>query len=166
MPSKKVILLEQFLPIRESLASVGKKIVFTNGCFDLIHRGHIDYLRLSKNLGDILVVGLNSDRSVRRIKGPGRPITPEEDRAEILAALDFVDYIILFDEDTPFELIKAIVPDILAKGADWSENEIVGAEIVKAAGGEVARIPLTPGKSTSGLIGKILDTFGREKIGE
>lgn len=129
-----------------------KKIVFTNGCFDLVHLGHIDYLEKSKALGDILVVGLNSDKSINRIKGEHRPIIDEVSRARLLAALQFVDYVVLFDEDTPIELIKSIKPDILAKGNDYDISNIVGAEIVLSNGGKVETIDLVPGFSTSRLI--------------
>jgi len=129
-----------------------KKIVFTNGCFDLVHLGHIDYLEKSKALGDILVVGLNSDKSINRIKGEHRPIIDEVSRARLLAALQFVDYVVLFDEDTPIELIKSIKPDILAKGNDYDISNIVGAEIVLSNGGKVKTIDLVPGYSTSRLI--------------
>lgn len=129
-----------------------KKIVFTNGCFDLVHLGHIDYLEKSKALGDILVVGLNSDKSINIIKGEHRPIIDEVSRARLLAALQFVDYVVLFDEDTPIELIKSIKPDILAKGNDYDISNIVGAEIVLSNGGKVETIDLVPGYSTSRLI--------------
>src|SRR4030066_880165 len=132
------------------LKKEGKKIVFTNGCFDLIHIGHVRYLTEAKKLGDILVIGLNSDNSVSRIK-PNRPIIPEEQRAEVLSSLSMVDYITLFNEDTPYELIKEIKPDILVKGADWDTKNIVGSEIVK----EVRTIPFVEGISTTEIIKKI-----------
>lgn len=132
------------------LKAEGKKIVFTNGCFDLLHVGHVRYLNKAKKLGDILVVGLNSDRSVSRIK-PGRPLTPEKQRAEILSALLAVDYVTIFSEETPLKLIKKVKPDILVKGADWAEGDIIGSNIVK----EVRRIPLVKGISTSKIIEKI-----------
>jgi D-beta-D-heptose 7-phosphate kinase/D-beta-D-heptose 1-phosphate adenosyltransferase len=133
--------------------SQGKKIVFTNGCFDIIHIGHIRYLREAKNLGDILIIGLNSDNSVSKIK-PGRPLIPEEQRAEVLSALYMVDYITIFNEDTPYKLIKEIKPDILVKGADWGKEDIVGRDIVK----EVHTIPFVEGASTSEIIKKIKNT--------
>lgn len=133
----------------------GRRVVFTNGCFDLLHPGHTRYLCAARSLGDYLVVAVNSDRSVRSIKGAGRPIMPEEARAEVLAALDFVDAVVLFDEDDPLAVIRALVPDVLVKGADWAEEEIVGADVVKAAGGEVRRIEVIPGYSTSGIIERI-----------
>jgi D-beta-D-heptose 7-phosphate kinase/D-beta-D-heptose 1-phosphate adenosyltransferase len=132
------------------LKSEGKKVVFTNGCFDIIHAGHVRYLTEARKLGDILVIGLNSDSSVSRIK-PGRPINPEHQRAEVLAALCMVDYVTIFDEDTPYELIKAVQPDVLVKGADWDIKNIVGADIVR----EVRTIPFVEGISTTGLIRKI-----------
>jgi rfaE bifunctional protein nucleotidyltransferase chain/domain len=132
------------------LKAEGKKIVFTNGCFDLIHIGHVRSLKEAKKLGDVLVVGLNSDRSVSLIK-PRRPIIPQEQRAEILASLDMIDYISLFDEETPYELIKLIQPDVLAKGGDWKKEEIVGADIAK----ETHSIPYIQGISTTEIIEKI-----------
>ena len=130
-----------------------KKVVFTNGCFDILHRGHIEYLSKARDLGDVLVVGLNTDSSVKRIKGENRPVQDEASRAQILASLRFVEAVILFDEDTPYELISLVKPDILVKGGDYSEATIVGADIVKANGGEVVTIPLTPGYSTSRILG-------------
>jgi rfaE bifunctional protein nucleotidyltransferase chain/domain len=133
----------------------GRRVVFTNGCFDLLHPGHTRYLCAARSLGDYLVVAVNSDRSVRAIKGEGRPIMPEEARSEVLAALDFVDAVVLFDEDDPLAVIRALVPDVLIKGADWAEEEIVGGDVVKAAGGEVRRIEVIPGYSTTGIIERI-----------
>ena len=133
----------------------GKRIVFTNGCFDVLHAGHVRYLKKARSLGDLLIVGLNSDASVRKIKGRGRPVLPQAERAEILSALEAVDYVVLFKEDTPEKLICKIIPDVLAKGADWKEDEIVGAETVKKSGGRVARIRLVKGKSTTNIIEKI-----------
>lgn len=140
----------------ERLRKEGKRIVFTNGCFDLLHIGHVRYLNEAKRLGDVLVVGLNSDRSVRSIKGPKRPIVGEDDRAEILAALKCVDYVTIFDEDTPWNLIAAVKPHILVKGGDWSLEGIVGADIVSQYGGKVVLVPVTEGKSTSVIIGRII----------
>jgi rfaE bifunctional protein nucleotidyltransferase chain/domain len=133
-----------------------KKIVFTNGCFDLLHKGHVDYLSKARSLGDILIVGLNTDASVKRQnKSPERPINTEQTRAFILASLQVVDAVTLFDEDTPYELIKLIQPDILVKGADYKPEDIAGADIVKARGGQVITIELTQGFSTTSLIQKI-----------
>ncbi|NOZ68139.1 MAG: D-glycero-beta-D-manno-heptose 1-phosphate adenylyltransferase [Deferribacteres bacterium] len=128
----------------------GRKIVFTNGCFDILHTGHVRYLANAKKIGDILVVGLNSDRSVSRIK-PGRPVIPEDQRAEVLAALSMVDYVVIFSEDTPYELIREIKPDVLVKGADWKRGDIVGSDIVR----DVRTIPLVEGISTSRIIRRI-----------
>ena len=133
----------------------GRKIVFTNGCFDLLHAGHVDYLEKSRRLGDLLIVGLNSDASVRRIKGPARPITREKDRLRILSALEAVNYVTLFSEDTPLPLIRAVRPHVLVKGADWKQGEIVGARDVKSWGGVVRRVGLLPGRSTSRLVRRI-----------
>jgi rfaE bifunctional protein nucleotidyltransferase chain/domain len=130
-----------------------KKVIFTNGCFDILHRGHIEYLSKARDLGDVLVVGVNTDSSVKRIKGENRPVQDEVSRAQILASLRFVEAVILFDEDTPYELISLVKPDILVKGGDYSEATIVGADIVKTNGGEVVTIPLTPGYSTSRILG-------------
>jgi len=127
-------------------------VVFTNGVFDLLHPGHVRYLREARALGDTLIVGLNSDRSVRRIKGPDRPVNPEGERAEVLLALAVVDAVVVFDDDTPHATIAAIQPDVLVKGADWGPNDIVGRDVVEARGGRVVRIPLTPGHSTTGLL--------------
>ena len=133
----------------------GRTIVFTNGVFDLLHPGHVRYLRQARDLGDALLVGVNSDRSVRANKGPNRPLTPESERVEILEALAFVDGVIVFDEETPHELIAALQPDVLVKGADWAEDAIVGRDIVEARGGRVVRIPVEPGHSTTRIIDKI-----------
>ena len=135
--------------------AAGGKVVFTNGCFDLLHAGHVTYLERAKHLGEVLIVGLNSDSSVRRIKEPGRPINSEKDRLRVIAALGAVDYVSLFSEETPLRLIREIRPDILVKGADWKEDEIVGAREVESWGGRVKRIPLVPGRSTSGILKKI-----------
>lgn len=137
----------------------GKSVVFTNGCFDLLHVGHIRYLLAARNEGDLLVVGLNSDRSVRLIKGSRRPIVEQRQRSEILAGLQFVDYVTLFDESDPRRLIQLLKPSILVKGADWSEDQIIGADLVKAGGGRVVRIPLVRDASTSELIQKIVDRY-------
>ena len=133
-----------------------RRIVFTNGCFDLLHPGHIRLLEEARSLGDALVVGLNSDASVRRVKGPTRPLTPESERAEILAALASVNFVVIFDESTPREIIFRLLPDVLVKGADWGANEIVGREEVEQAGGKVVSIPLQPGYSTTGILQKVV----------
>ena len=142
-------------PLIAGLRKKGKKIVFTNGCFDLLHAGHIRYLRRAREAGDFLVVGLNTDSSVRRIKGPGRPILHGRERAELLTALEFVDAVVFFSEPTPIRLIKLIRPDVLVKGADWPVKQIVGGDLVKLFGGKVCRITLARGKSTSAIIKKI-----------
>jgi D-glycero-beta-D-manno-heptose 1-phosphate adenylyltransferase len=131
------------------------RVVFTNGVFDLLHPGHVRYLRRARALGDALVVGVNTDRSVRAITGETRPVTPESERAEILAALACVDVVVLFDEETPYELIRRIQPDVLVKGADWSEASMIGRDIVEARGGRVIRIPFETGYSTTSIIEKI-----------
>ena len=137
------------------LRAEGRRVVFTNGVFDLLHPGHIRYLRQARLLGDALMVGVNSDRSVRSNKGDGRPINGEAERAEVLAAVDVVDAVVVFDEETPHDLIAAIQPDVLVKGADWPEDGIVGRDIVEARGGVVVRVPVEPGHSTSSIIEKI-----------
>lgn len=133
----------------------GKKIVFTNGCFDILHRGHVTYLNQARDLGDLLIVGINSDESVKRLKGPERPVNMLEDRAYVLSALKSVDYVIPFEEDTPLNLINLIMPDILVKGGDYTIDRIVGAQEVLAHGGRVEIIPFVPGKSTSAIIDTI-----------
>jgi len=139
----------------ERLRAAGRTIVFTNGVFDLLHPGHVRYLRKARALGDALIVGINSDRSVRSNKGPGRPITPGDERAELLAALDCVDAVVVFDEDTPHDIISALQPDVLVKGADWAADAIVGRDTVEARGGRVLRIPIETGWSTSAIVEKI-----------
>lgn len=150
-----IISVAKLLPLRAQWKFFGKKVVFTNGCFDILHRGHIDYLAKAKSLGDILTVGVNDDASVTRLKGSHRPVVDQDDRANILAALKSVDYVIVFTEDTPHELIKAIVPDVLVKGADWPIDKVVGKDIVEAAGGSVQTIEFLPNRSTSRIIEKI-----------
>ena len=137
----------------------GQRIVFTNGCFDILHIGHITLLHTAADQGDKLIVGLNSDRSVAVIKGPRRPIVPAEQRAEILSGLNCIDFITLFDEPDPFNLIRLIRPDVLVKGGDWPEDQIIGADIVKADGGKVVRVPLIKGNSTTAIIEKILKNY-------
>ena len=139
----------------ERLRATGKTVVFTNGVFDLLHVGHLRYLQQARALGDALIVGVNSDRSVRANKGAGRPITPEAERVEILGALACVDGVVVFDEDTPHEIIAALQPDVLVKGADWAADAIVGRDVVEARGGRVVRVPIEAGHSTSALVEKI-----------
>ncbi len=136
----------------------GKKVVFTNGCFDLIHLGHVDYLEKARNLGDKLVIGLNSDSSVNRFKGPERPLQDQNSRARVLAAMQFVDLVVFFNEDTPFDLISELVPNILVKGSDYLAENIVGADVVKKNGGEVKTIDFVPGYSTTRIVEKIKRT--------
>jgi rfaE bifunctional protein nucleotidyltransferase chain/domain len=155
MTSEKIQTWDSILPKVKSWKECGEKVVFTNGCFDILHLGHADYLEKSRMLGDRLVVGVNTDASVRKLKGPERPVNPEYARARILAALEFVDAVILFDQDTPFDLISHIIPDILVKGDDYKIENIVGADIVMKHGGEVKTISLVDGFSTTGIIGKI-----------
>ncbi len=155
---------------RDVLASIlererakGRQVVFTNGCFDLLHAGHVKYLQAARRLGDILVMGLNSDTSVRRLKGPRRPLIGEEERAHILAALDCIDYVCLFDEDTPLELITALKPLILVKGGDYTADGVVGKDLVESYGGRVELIPFVDGKSTTSIIEKVLDRYSNEE---
>jgi D-beta-D-heptose 7-phosphate kinase / D-beta-D-heptose 1-phosphate adenosyltransferase len=159
MMQEKIKRKEDLQRIIEDLKAKGKRIVFTNGCFDLLHLGHIRYLEKAKSLGDILVVGVNSDRSVQSLKGPERPILPEEERAEILSGLECVDYITLFDEPTPLELISSLQPHILVKGGDWAKETTVGREVVERSGGEVVILPFVEGSSTSNLIETILKRY-------
>lgn len=133
----------------------GEVIVFTNGVFDILHPGHVRYLRQARALGDALIVGLNADASVRRNKGPDRPVNPEHERAEILAALDCVDAVVIFHEDTPGDIVRACAPDVLVKGADWPADQIVGRDTVEARGGRVVRVPVEPGHSTTSMIERI-----------
>jgi rfaE bifunctional protein nucleotidyltransferase chain/domain len=143
----------------ESLRRDGRRVAFTNGVFDLLHPGHVRYLQAARAEGDALIVGVNSDRSVRAIKGPSRPVTPEGERAELLAALACVDAVTVFDEDTPAEIIRLVQPDVLVKGADWAADAIVGRETVEARGGRVVRVPIERGWSTSAIIEKIEKSF-------
>lgn len=141
--------------LARSVQSAGGRVVFTNGVFDLVHPGHVRYLQEARRLGDLLIVGINSDRSVRAIKAPGRPLNPEDERAEVLLSLTCVDAVVVFDDDTPHWLIEVIQPDVLVKGADWGPAEIVGRDIVEARGGRVVRIELARGYSTTSLIRRI-----------
>ena len=148
--------------IVQDLKAKGKRIIFTNGCFDLLHIGHIRYLEEAKSLGDILVVGVNSDASVQGLKGPNRPILTEEERAEILSGLGCVDYVTIFDEPTPFDLISLLLPHVLVKGGDWTKEETVGWETVERTGGEVVILSFVEGASTSHLIEMILKRFQKK----
>lgn len=146
---------EQLLVEREQWRREGRKVVFTNGCYDILHPGHIRLLESARSLGDVLILALNTDASVQRLKGPTRPLIPENERAELAAALEAVDAVTFFDEDTPRELIAAVLPDILIKGADWA-HFIAGREEVEAAGGQVLALPLEPGYSTTGILEEVI----------
>ncbi|MBI4536131.1 MAG: D-glycero-beta-D-manno-heptose 1-phosphate adenylyltransferase [Ignavibacteriae bacterium] len=156
----KIVSLTRLIRIRRALRKQKRVVVFTNGTFDIIHRGHVDYLTRAKSLGDVLVVGLNTDSSIRRIKGSNRPINNNADRATVLAALAAVDYVCFFGDDTPHRIISRLVPDILVKGADWRVNAIVGKDVVEAHGGKVKTIRLTPGRSTTSVIKRVLKAHG------
>ncbi|MDP3149044.1 MAG: D-glycero-beta-D-manno-heptose 1-phosphate adenylyltransferase [Ignavibacteria bacterium] len=151
----------EILAIRKKLKEEKKKVVFTNGCFDVLHAGHVDYLNKAKTAGDVLILGLNSDASVKRIKGAKRPIVNEEERAFILSNLKAVDYVTLFEEDTPQEIIGDLIPDILIKGADWAIDKIVGRDIVEANGGEVKTISFVTDQSTTNIIQTIIERYGK-----
>ncbi|MDY5968976.1 MAG: D-glycero-beta-D-manno-heptose 1-phosphate adenylyltransferase [Bacteroidales bacterium] len=151
---RKIVTLPQLQDILRH-RHFGEWVVFTNGCFDILHRGHLTYLAAARDLGGVLVVGLNSDASVRRLKGPSRPVNDERSRALLLAALQCVDYVTLFDEDTPLNLISAIMPDVLAKGGDYTRDTIVGASLVESHGGKVVTLPLVDGFSTTKVIEKV-----------
>ncbi len=156
--SKKLLSRAEVSAVSNSLKQDGKKVVFTNGCFDILHVGHIELLESAKSLGDILVVGLNSDDSVKRLKGTGRPINSVRERVRILSALEFVDYVVIFNEDTPYKLLQEVKPDFLIKGGDYSLDEIVGRDIVESYGGKVKVIQLLKGKSTTDIINKIMQS--------
>lgn len=160
---RKIRTLEEAKEQCTHLKAKGKRIVFTNGCFDILHPGHTRYLSAARELGDHLVVAVNSDRSVRAIKGPNRPILRAEARAELLAALGCVDTVVVFDEADPLEVIQHLLPEVLVKGGDWAEDAIIGADVVKAAGGQVRRIPFISGFSTSAVIRKIRNQPGWEE---
>lgn len=157
---RKICTLSELVRIREDLRQGGQRVVFTNGCFDILHRGHVEYLKEAKQLGDVLIVAVNSDDSVRRLKGALRPVMTEEDRAIILAALEVVDYVVIFNEDTPIPLLKILHPDILVKGGDYRKNEVIGAEVVRQYGGQIAVARRTDGVSSSEIIEQILQRFG------
>ena len=150
---------EELLRIIKDLKAKGKRIIFTNGCFDLLHVGHIRYLEEAKTLGDILIVGVNSDTSVRKLKGPKRPVLPVEERTEILSGLGCVDYITVFDELDPLALITSLQPNVLVKGGDWTKEQTIGKEVVERSGGEVVIIPFVKGASTSSIIETILKRY-------
>jgi D-glycero-beta-D-manno-heptose 1-phosphate adenylyltransferase len=157
----KILKLSDLIKVLKSLREAGKRIVFTNGCFDILHVGHVRYLAAARSKGDALVLGLNSDVSVKSIKPENRPIVNQDQRAEVLAGLACVDYITIFDEPDPLALIKTIKPDVLIKGADWKETEIIGSDVVKSYGGKVVRIEFVPDISTSRIIQRILELYGK-----
>ncbi|UCE26291.1 MAG: D-glycero-beta-D-manno-heptose 1-phosphate adenylyltransferase [Candidatus Coatesbacteria bacterium] len=162
---RKIVTREALGKYVAEIKAEGIKVVFTNGVFDILHSGHVRYLDEAASLGDVLIVAVNSDSSARQLKGAGRPYNNETDRAEVIAALECVSYVTVFDDDTPYELIKILGPDVLVKGGDWPVNEIVGADVVKAGGGEVYSLPYAEGHSTTGLIEKIVASAG-EGTGE
>ena len=156
-----VLNLTELTAERARLREAAQRVVFTNGCFDLLHPGHVRYLQQARALGDVLIVALNSDRSVRELKGPARPILQEAERAEVIAALACVDYVMIFDDPTPQRVIATLLPDVLVKGGDWSIENIVGREEVEAVGGQVLSLPFVDGLSTSDLIARILASLER-----
>jgi rfaE bifunctional protein nucleotidyltransferase chain/domain len=158
--SGKIVSIEELCREREGLRAEGRKLVFTNGCFDILHVGHVRYLASARALGDALLVAINSDRSVRELKGAGRPIMSEQERAEMLAALRAVDYVTIFDDISPRALIREVLPDVLVKGGDYQLNEIHGREEVEAAGGRVLSLPFVEGASTSSIIERVKRVMG------
>ncbi len=165
MVMDKVIGIKEIKGIRQVLKDEEKRVVFTNGCFDIIHRGHIEYLKEAKSFGDVLIIGVNSDVSMQKIKGAERPIIPLEDRLYILSHVTFVDFLIPFDEETPEYVIREVLPDVLVKGGDYTEKEILGADLVKAHGGKVKIVPYIEGKSSSAIIEQIVKRYGHKKHG-
>jgi D-beta-D-heptose 7-phosphate kinase/D-beta-D-heptose 1-phosphate adenosyltransferase len=158
--------LEQLLPELARHRAAGRRVVFTNGCFDLIHLGHVSYFRFAKQQGDLLVVGVNTDSSIRRLKGDKRPIISEQDRISVLEELESIDYLVRFDDDTPMNLIRQIRPDVLVKGADYAKQQVVGWDVVEGYGGRVALAPLVDGRSTSNVIERILEAYGGRANGD
>ena len=156
--NKKIYKLKDLIKIREELRKKGKKVVFTNGCFDLLHKGHIHLFREAKKWGDVLIVAVNDDASIKKFKGSWRPIFPLEERLEILEAIEEIDYLVSFSEDTPQKIISLLIPDVLVKGGDWKLDEVVGREEVEGAGGRVVLVPYLEGYSTSALINKIINS--------
>jgi D-glycero-beta-D-manno-heptose 1-phosphate adenylyltransferase len=161
-PESKIMTVQQARAFRDQLQAQGKKLVFTNGCFDILHRGHVTYLSFARNQGDALCVGLNSDASVKRNKGPNRPINPEGDRAFVMASLEAVDAVVLFDENEPKELIGKIIPQVLVKGKDWA-HYVSGRETVEANGGHVVLADMVEGRSTTGTIERVLKVYGTKE---
>ncbi|MCE0498294.1 MAG: D-glycero-beta-D-manno-heptose 1-phosphate adenylyltransferase [Methylacidiphilales bacterium] len=158
-PESKIMTVKQARAFRDKLQAAGKKLVFTNGCFDILHRGHVTYLNFARNQGDALCLGLNSDASVKRNKGKNRPINPEDDRAFVVASLEAIDAVVLFDEDEPKDLIAAILPQVLVKGKDWA-HYVSGREVVEANGGRVVLADMVEGRSTTGTIERVLKVYG------
>jgi len=158
-PFPGAVTLAEAVAWRDGLRRLGRRVAFTNGCFDILHAGHVRLLTAARQVADALVVGLNDDLSVARLKGPARPLVPEAERAELLAALEAVDRVVLFAQDTPLEVILALKPDVLVKGADWKEEEIVGAAEVRSWGGRVERVELVPGTSTSTIVERIRERY-------
>lgn len=154
---------DELTALRKRLMEQKKTVVFTNGCFDILHRGHVEYLERASEFGDVLIVGVNSDASTRRLKGKGRPLTPQQDRAYILASLASVDYVTIFDEDTPLDLIKSLRPDVLLKGGDYQLNQIVGRDVVEGYGGKVLTVPLIPNRSTTSVMSRLAELTEKEK---
>lgn len=159
---RKVKTHDELVEIIDDLRRAGRKVVFTNGCFDILHTGHVRYLNIAKSYGDALIVAVNSDASVRKIKGEKRPIMPQDERAEMVAALGMVDYVTVFEEEDPHRVISELMPDVLVKGGDWDMDQIVGRDIVETGGGKVYSIPYIEGASTTGVIERILDKYGKK----
>jgi rfaE bifunctional protein nucleotidyltransferase chain/domain len=159
----RLLALDALVRERKVLSRKGQRVVFTNGTFDILHRGHVEYLAAARRMGDVLIVGLNNDASIRRIKGPRRPINPQRDRAVVLAALGCVDYVCLFGDDTPLRMITRLLPDVLVKGADWKKSMIVGRDVVEAHGGSVRTVRLTAGRSTTGVIERVLRNYADQR---
>jgi rfaE bifunctional protein nucleotidyltransferase chain/domain len=156
-PVGRIVTRDELTSICRAVRAEGRTVVFTNGCFDIIHRGHTYYLEKARSLGDVLIVGVNTDRSVRELKGPCRPIVPEEDRAAVVAALASVDFVCMFDEPTPYELVRLVEPDVIVKGAGYDRDSIVGADLVEGRGGRVVALEALDGRSTRSIIRRILD---------
>jgi D-beta-D-heptose 7-phosphate kinase/D-beta-D-heptose 1-phosphate adenosyltransferase len=161
MSTYKIEAIDSLAETVRDLRARGKRVVFTNGCFDLLHKGHIELFRAAREHGDVLVVAINTDESVRRLKGPGRPVFDQSERAEVLIAMEPVDFVCVFDEDTPLETILKIHPDVLVKGSDWVDKGIVGQEEVEAWGGEMAVVPLIAGQSSTGVVERVLSRLGK-----
>lgn len=165
MSRAKIKSVDALRPLRARLRRRGKVVVFTNGCFDLLHSGHVRLFRRAKRLGDVLIVGLNADASVRRLKGPSRPVLPLRERQEILAAIADIDYVTSFAEDTPRRIVSALLPDVLVKGGDWGPDRVIGREEVEAAGGRVVIVPYLKGRSSTNIIAKVRRSGGRAGSG-